>query len=115
MYHVQFFYLVKLILKHIASNLVYSSHTYDYEYLKYFHRMKQFSLRIAHIVEYEFLTHYFENEAMSSISDSMSSIFTFSDSYVGFCNKLEKEPSIICDFMEEYFIKDKCAYLFEIV
>jgi hypothetical protein len=114
-FHVQFFYLVKLILKHIASNLVYSSHTYAYEYLKYFHRMKMFSLRIGYKVEYEFLTHYYENGAMSAISDSMSSIFTFSDSYVGFCNKLDKEPSIICDFMEEHFIKDKCAYLYEVL
>lgn len=52
---------------------------------------------------------------MSAISDSMSSVLTFSDSYVGFTNKLEKEPSIICDFMEEHFIKDKCAYLYEVL
>ena len=57
-FHEQFFHLVKLILKHISSNLVYSSHNYDYQYLKYFHRMKLFALRIAYKVEYEFLTHY---------------------------------------------------------
>ena len=113
-FHFQFFYLVKLVLKHIANNLCMTQHTYGTEYSKYFYRMKSMALKIAHKVMFDFLSHYNENATMVPISESMSTIFTFSDSFVSFVSKHE-EPSILCEFIQRFYLEDKCKYLFEIM
>ena len=75
--------------------------------------MKSMSLQIAQKVMFDFLTHFHENANMQPITEAMSSIFTFSDSYISFTRL--QEPSILCEFVQKYYIEDSCTYLFEIL
>ena len=94
----QFFFLIKLVLKHISSDLCMTGHNYGLEYQPHFRKMQTFALKIGHKVMFDFLSHYNENNCLSFIQDYMSNIFTFSDSWVSFARKSD-EPSIIVDWI----------------
>jgi hypothetical protein len=114
-FHPQFFMLVKLVLGHIVSECCLTEHRFGYDYRNegHFHRMKDLSMQIGSKVMFDFLTHFYENATMHPIQDSMTSILTFSDSYVSFAN--ESEPSVILDCIQRTYLDDNCEYFFEIM
>jgi len=110
----QFFYLIKLVLKHISADLSMTQHVYDLAYLPYFHRMHSAALKIGHKVMFDMLSHYSENGCLAHISDYMATMFTFSDSWINFVRKAE-EPSLICQWIEDVLLEDRCAYFFHLM
>lgn len=86
----------------------------DKEYQQYFHKMKTLALMIGRKVSFDFLTHFKENVSMGNITRSMQTIFMFSDLYVTFVEKVN-EPSIICHFIEEYYLSDRCDSFFNVM
>lgn len=90
-------------------------HSYPRDYHPYFNKMNQAALKIGHKVMFDFLSHYHENECISNICDYMSTIFTFSDSWVGFVKSKGEEPSLICTWIQENLLADQCAYFFHIM
>ena len=104
-----------LVLKHISADLSMTQHQYPLEYIEYFNKMHQVALKIGQKVMFDFLSHYHENSAcLSNISDYMSTIFTFSDSFVSFVRKAD-EPSVICDWIEQTLLADQCTYFFHLM
>ena len=81
-------------MKHISSDLSMTQHSYPVDYMPHFHQMNSLALKIGHKVMFDFLSHYHENGCMQYINDYMSTVFTFSDSWVSFVRKAD-EPSII--------------------
>ena len=61
-----------------------TQHKYGSEYYQYFNRMFSMALKIGQKVMFDFLSHYNENACLSHINDYMSTIFTFSESHIGF-------------------------------
>ena len=45
---------------------------------------------------------------MGVITRSMSTIFLYSDWQYNFCGDKADEPSILCQFLQDYYIKDRC-------
>lgn len=62
------------------------------------------------------MTHFHDSNNMKPIYEAMSTIFVFSDCHVNFTSKSHNliEDSILCEFIEKYYLADQCAYLFEI-
>ena len=57
----QFFVLIKLVLRHISSELSMTQHQYDLDYLPNFYSMNKSALKIGHKIVFDFLSHYQEN------------------------------------------------------
>ena len=76
--------------------------------------MHQLALSIGRKVMFDFLSHYHENNCLSYINDYMSTIFTFSDSWVSFVRK-EEEPSLINDWIDHTLLDDECTYFFHMM
>ena len=76
--------------------------------------MHTVALKIGHKVMFDFLSHYKENTCLTHINDYLSTIFTFSDSWVSFVRKAD-EPSIICSWIEKVLLDDQCTYFFHLM
>lgn len=76
--------------------------------------MHQVAVKIGHKVMFDFLSHYHENSCIQNINDYVSTIFTFGDSFVSFVRKA-KEPSIICEWIEQTLLDDQCTYFFHLM
>ena len=113
-FNAQFFDLVKLVMKHVSGDLSMTQHAYDLSYIPFFNKMHSLALKIGHKVMFDMLSHYSENDCLKYINDYMSTIFTFSDSWVNFVCKAE-EPSLICQWLEDVLIKDNGAYFFHLM
>ena len=113
-FNTQFFYLIKLVFKHISADLAMTQHQYGSDYRQYFNRMFSVALKIGQKVMFDFLSHYHENACMSHINDYMSTIFTFSESHIGFVRNGD-EPSVLCSWLEETLLTDQCTYFFHLM
>lgn len=109
----QFFFLIKLALKHISSNLTMTQHRFGVDYQVYFKRMNQMSLRIGAKVMFDFLSHYHENACLTHITDAMSTLATFSEAHVSFL--ANEGPSVLVEFINEIFLNDQCTYFFKLM
>ena len=99
----QFFDYLKELFKFIGSDLVLTSHNYDYDYnLKHFPPLKTVSYELIDKVVMDMLAYYDRNtSAISSIVSSASSIMTFSDS------KFELKsgkPSLVMKFLSNILV-----------
>ena len=113
-FNTQFFYLVKLVLRHISADLSMTQRKYPLEYGVHFHKMHSMALKIGQKVMFDFLSHYHENACLSHITDYMSTIFTCSDSWVGYVRKAE-EPSIVAEWLQSTLLDDQCTYFFHLM
>ena len=92
-------------MKFISGSLSMTAHSYDVDYQQYFNRMNSITAKIGGKVMFDFLSHYSENNCLTYICDYMSTIFTFSDSWVSFVRKAE-EPSILTEWIQRTLLDD---------
>jgi hypothetical protein len=77
----QFFELLRAVFKVIGSELMLTSHTYEYSYqVQHFPRLKETSLQLAAKVVFDMLCYYDRNTQLGAVVDHVGSIITFSDS-----------------------------------
>ena len=62
---------------------------------------------------FDFLSHYHENACLTHITDSMSTLATFSESNVNFLSL--EGPSALVEFINEIFLNDQCTYFFKLM
>jgi hypothetical protein len=104
--------LIKEALRLIGTNHVLSSHKYDHHYQVHFHKLKQISLDIGGKVMYDMLCYYDRNVQLATISNSMGTILTFSDSQYFLTSGT---PSIVVTFVRKYLLEDSCQHFFKIM
>ena len=110
----QFFMLIKLLLRHISSELCMTQHKYDLDYLPNFYKMNKAALKIGHKIVFEFLSHYQENSVLNYINGYLQTILNACDSWVSFVRRAE-QPSIVNDWIDEVLLKDNCASFLDIM
>ena len=106
--------LIKLLLRHISSELCMTQHKYDLEYLPNFYKMNKAALKIGHKIVFEFLSHYQENSVLNYINGYLQTIFNACDSWVSFVRRAE-QSSIVNDWIDEVLLKDNCASFLDIM
>jgi len=104
--------LIKEALRLIGTNHVLSSHKYDHHYQVNFHKLKQISLDIGGKFMYDMLCYYDRNVQLATISNSMGTILTFSDSQYFLTSGT---PSIVVTFVRKYLLEDSCQHFFKIM
>ena len=68
---------------------------------------------IGHKVIFDLLSHYKdEKNNMSQIVDYLSTVITFTESYVGFT---KTEDSLMMEFIEKNLLEDNCEYFFHVM
>ena len=110
-YSDHFFELIRHIIQHISNDLmrVELENRNDMEQKPYYYKMKKLALQIGQRISFDFLTHFKdERSSMGVITRSMSTIFLYSDWQYNFCGDKADEPSILCQFLQDYYIKDRC-------
>lgn len=110
-YHESFFNLVKGVLKHIANNVVTTQHHYKHDYLHWFYKLKEASLKIAGKVMFDMLAFFNLNTQMSDITSSLQTIFTFSDSHYS----LRRDHSLLRQVIETFYLADGCKHFLNIM
>ena len=85
--------------------MVLSSHRYDYYYQKHFTEIKRQCLNICHKSVMDMLAYYDMNTQLTDITNHMTSVLTFSDSW--FSLKQTGE-SLVMDFVKKAFTDDGC-------
>ena len=105
LFNEHFFDLIKEALRLVGTNHVLSSHKYDHNYQVHFHKLKQISLDIGGKVMYDMLCYYDRNVQLATMSNSMGTILTFSDSHYFLSSGT---ASIVLAFVRKYLLEDSC-------
>ena len=67
--------------------------------------MNSIAVKIGHKVMFDMLSHYHENSSLAQVTDYLQTIFTFSDSWVGFVRKAN-EPSVLSQWLKTVLVDD---------
>ena len=112
LFNEDFFDFIKRIFKTIANDHLLSSHKFSWEYHSNFLDLKKVSYEVIGKILLDMLAYYDKNAQLGDIVSSLGSILTFSDSPAAL---LRGEPSAVATFVNQYFLKDNCAHLLDIM
>jgi len=110
-----FFNFIKLTLKHVAKDVLYSAHKYSYEFISVFDNIKKQSLLITRKAILDMLSCFLLNTSINDITESCISIINFSDSAPLIKREGHCQSSILVPFARETFLEDKGQSFFEIM
>lgn len=96
MFHDDFFGHAKAFFKWITSELVTSSHKYQYEYYKYISQMKGVALQVGGKVLFDMQCYYDHNVLLNDFGSSFETLLLFCDSAF---NLESGEKSLIAGFV----------------
>lgn len=96
-YHESFFALIKAILRQVADAQLKSLNQFSTDVWQKYHRLKSLALKVAGKVMFDMLAYYNLNTAMTDITSSLQTIWTFGDSQ--FTLK-RGDPSLFMQFIK---------------